>query len=105
MCIFKYLHRLGRLHQLIKMKATGSPSQLGEKLELSERHTRDYISQMKELGAPIAYDKRRNTYYYTQETQFDFGFKPLKPVELQEINAGFYFQNLTLLRKYDAYSC
>lgn len=88
MSIIKYFFRLQRLHQLIRLKSTGTPDELAEKLELSERHVRDCILEMKELGAPIAFCRKRKTYYYTKETHFDFGFRVLSTDDAQEIIGG-----------------
>lgn len=87
----KYLDRLERVHLLIRRKATGSPNELASKLGLSERHTRECIAEMKEMGAPIIFDKLQNSYCYLRETHFEFGFKPLVDKEAANINAGFSF--------------
>jgi len=57
-----------RLHELIQAKQTGSPKQLAEKLELSERNVHYYIAFMKnEMKAPIIYDTVNETYIYENE--------------------------------------
>jgi biotin operon repressor len=58
---------LMRLHHLIKIKGTGSPEVLAQKLSCSERTARQKIEHLKEAGLPIAYCKQRQTYYYTEE--------------------------------------
>lgn len=64
------LLRLIRLDYFIHIKATGTPKQLAAKLNIGERSVRGYISVLKELGAPIIYCRKRNTYYYQEEGRF-----------------------------------
>jgi transcriptional antiterminator len=62
-----------RLHELIKAKQTGSPKQLAQKLEISERSVNYYISFMRnELKAPIIYDRKLETYFYETECALCF---------------------------------
>ncbi|WP_315821834.1 helix-turn-helix domain-containing protein [Paraflavitalea speifideaquila] len=66
-----------RLDALIAAKRTGTPKQLAEKLGLSERTVRNYITTLKELGAPIHYDRKRQSYYYIEDGHFRFTFESL----------------------------
>ena len=62
-----------RLHELIQAKQTGSPKQLAEKLEISERNVHYYIAFMKnEMKAPIIYDTVNETYIYETECKISF---------------------------------
>jgi len=62
-----------RLHELIQAKQTGTPKQLAEKLELSERNVHYYIAFMKnEMKAPIIYDTVNETYLYETECKICF---------------------------------
>ncbi|MFW5700683.1 MAG: ATP-binding cassette domain-containing protein [Cyclobacteriaceae bacterium] len=61
MNILRYIERL---HFLIKRKATGSPKELARKLSVSESSLYLIINNMKELGAPIAYNETRKSYIY-----------------------------------------
>lgn len=69
-----YFTRLSQLDSLIRVKGTGSPRHLSEKLGVSERTVFDYIDILKSLGAPISFCRERGTYYYTQNGRFMFGF-------------------------------
>ena len=69
-------HRLERIDSLIRMKATGTPAQLADRLEISERSVYEYINLMKDLGAPIKFDTYRQTYYYDEEGSFNISFFP-----------------------------
>ncbi len=59
-----YLNRVSYIDNLIRTKATGNVKQLAKKLNLSQRAVYDYLSVMKELGCPIKYCRKRNSYYY-----------------------------------------
>lgn len=73
----KFLHqveRLKRMHQLIKRKATGTPQQFANRLNLSERRVYQLLKLMKELDAPIYFDRERNSYCYEYEYQLTVSF-------------------------------
>lgn len=67
--------QLKRIDQLIRMKATGTPQELAEKLSISERTIYRLIKQLKELGAPIYFDPIRNSYCYNQKCTFSISFE------------------------------
>jgi biotin operon repressor len=69
--------RIERLDRLIRIKATGSPDQLANKLGMSRRSVFEYINLMKENGAPIKFCHSRQSYYYDEEGAFTilFSFK------------------------------
>jgi hypothetical protein len=69
MSIIKYLNRIKRIDKLIRMKATGSPLELSLKLGISQSVLFDTLSDMKKLGAPIAYSKDNGTYYYQYDVE------------------------------------
>lgn len=75
MSIIKYAERVQRMDQLIRRKSTGAPKELAAKLSLSERSLYELINQMKDMGAPIVYSKPRNSYVYTSNVRFSFGFR------------------------------
>ncbi|MBR9922427.1 MAG: HTH domain-containing protein [Bacteroidetes bacterium] len=56
--------RLERMNQLIKMKATGSPGSLADRLHVSEATVYRDIQWFRSLGMPIKYCKVRQSYYY-----------------------------------------
>lgn len=70
----KILNRLDRIDQLIRVKGTGTPAQLADKIGLSERSTYEYIRLMKNFGAPVVYSRERQSYYYLQEGRFIVSF-------------------------------
>jgi predicted DNA-binding transcriptional regulator YafY len=70
----KFFDRFTRIDQLIARKATGTPQELADKLEISESTLYEYFSVMKDLGAPIKYDKFKNTYFYEVNGRFKIKF-------------------------------
>ena len=71
----KYLNRLKYLDYLISHKITGTPKQLADKFEFSERLVYEYINDLRELGAEIRFDKCCNSYVYTSSGQLIIEFK------------------------------
>ena len=61
----KQLERLKKAHNLIKSECTGSPSELAQKLRISVRQTYLLLEQLRELNAPIAFNRRTKTYFYS----------------------------------------
>jgi hypothetical protein len=74
MSFLKYLHRLERIDSLIRRKATGTPEEFAEYLGLCRSALMEYIREMKELGAPFAYCRQRQSYFYEEEKQLFIGF-------------------------------
>ncbi|MEC5166253.1 putative DNA-binding transcriptional regulator YafY [Flavobacterium sp. PL11] len=62
-----------RIHDCIKNSWTGTPKELSEKLEVSERTLYNYISFMKnDLKAPIEFCKVKRRYQYNRECSLKF---------------------------------
>lgn len=67
----KNLHRLHRLHKLIEDETTGTPKELARRLRISERLVYMMLDQLKDYNAPVAYNRSRKTYYYTEFFDLD----------------------------------
>lgn len=67
---------IDRLDQLIRLKATGKPIQLAEKLCISKRSVHNLIEDMRTLGAEIYYCPERKSYCYETEVTFICRFQP-----------------------------
>ena len=67
-------NRLETLDRLISIKSTGKPASLAKRIGISERSLYDFLDLMRDLGAPISYCKKRETYYYTEKGRFDIRF-------------------------------
>ena len=68
------LSRIQRLDQLIRIKGTGSPTELAQRIGISERSVYEYLKLMKGLGAPIKYSREKKSYSYTYEGNFRIEF-------------------------------
>lgn len=68
------IKQIERIDNLIRMKNTGSPMELSERLNISERQLYNIIGLMKEMGAPIYYSDIKRSYCYHNEGRFTFGF-------------------------------
>jgi predicted DNA-binding transcriptional regulator YafY len=90
---------LERIDQLIRLKTTGRPKQLAERLEVSEATVFRMIETMKELNAPICYDLARQSYVYTEATNFKCGFyvEELDETSERNLSGGYGFGNMKRL--------
>lgn len=68
------LARIRRIDTLIREGKTGTPAQLARTIGVSERTIFQYIKQMKQAGAPIAFNQLTRNYYYREEGRFNCGF-------------------------------
>jgi hypothetical protein len=99
--IYKVQQRLTYLNKLIKLKATGTPKELAQKLGLTERawyKMRDEL--VNDLELPLAYCPYSRSYVYTIEGSFEIGFKKLSLDKTAGLNGGrmpnsFYFNFLS----------
>jgi hypothetical protein len=65
-----------KINQLIVKKNTGKPAEMAVKLDCSLTTLFTYIAMMRKMGAPIHYNKFKQTYYYEEEGSFVIGFVP-----------------------------
>ena len=70
--LHEQLVHLDRLHNLIRLKATGTPRMLAKKMEVSRRTVFNLIKILRNFGAEIAYCRERETYYYETDIKFRF---------------------------------
>ena len=60
----KYIERLKQADQLIRLRATGKPSDFAVKLRICKSHLYNILEDLRDLGLPLAYCKEECTYYY-----------------------------------------
>ena len=91
----KTLERLQHVHKLIKEECSGSPRELALKLKVSERTIYNIIEQLKDLEAPIKYDRSRKTYLYTQDfdLSISLAFSVLFNNVVTDIYSGTYLKS------------
>lgn len=73
MLLLKQFERLERIDRLIKLKATGSPKEFAEKLEISESTLFELLKVMKLRGAAIVYSQFSCSYIYLEPFEIKFG--------------------------------
>lgn len=64
------IKRLEYANFLIKKKATGDLETFAQKMKLSKSAVRGLLSEMREMGASIQYDRTRKTYCYADSGEF-----------------------------------
>ena len=81
-----------RIHQLVRLKATGRPKQPARRLGISKRSLSRILNEMREDGFPIAYDRKRERYYYETEVVFEVKFYVAQEVETRKVVGGKFFK-------------
>ena len=76
MNLIEQIHRIERLDQLIRLKATGSPAELADKLAISNRQLFNLISLLRnEFNAPVKYDSECNSYIYSEPGNISMNYR------------------------------
>lgn len=70
----KHIEKLQRMHNLIRHECTGSPSELADRLGVSDRTVYYLLEQLRDYEARIAYDRSRKTYYYKEDFVLEVNF-------------------------------
>ena len=92
MSLLEKLDRVQRIHRMIQYKRTGNPGQFAQKLGVSQSKLYQTLKELKQLGAPIAYCKYRQSYLYLHPVRFRFGFEEntLSEQEASRARGGSY---------------
>jgi hypothetical protein len=67
MSVLRNIKRLQFIDLLVRKKSTGSLETFSKKNGLSKRGLVNIIQDMKELGFPIKYSRKFNSYYYYED--------------------------------------
>lgn len=90
MAFIDTFRQLERLAYLIQRKATGTPAELAEKLEVSPRTVHNLLEQLRNWGADIAYCRERCSYYYVKPINLSFSI--VQPLDNSDkIKGGYTF--------------
>ena len=57
--VLDYVRRLSTLHDLIRSQDTGGIRDLAVRLHVSERTVRNYIDELKSLGASVSFSRNK----------------------------------------------
>ncbi|SMG46328.1 hypothetical protein [Sphingobacterium psychroaquaticum] len=93
MKVFIYIERINWLDELIQQRRTGTPKELARRFGISCSRLYRIIDYMKGMGAPIAYDRKLRTYYYTSlySIQIKIEVQELNDAESEKILGGSCF--------------
>jgi predicted DNA-binding transcriptional regulator YafY len=94
MSLIDRIERLQRIDNLIRHKATGSPKELAERLEISESTLYEDMNDLRTMGAEIIYCRYYMSYKYVSPVKLIIKMQPL---EQKEITGGHF---LSALRKF-----
>lgn len=70
----KNIEKLKRMHNLICQECTGSPSELADRLTISDRTVYYLLEQLRDYEAQIGYDRSRKTYFYKEDFVLEVNF-------------------------------
>ena len=77
------------MNRLIKQKSTGTPKELAKKLGITERAWYKFRDELvNDLNLPIDYCPYTRSYIYTEEGNFEIGFRKLPKEESVNLNGG-----------------
>lgn len=93
MKLYLYIDRINLINKLISQSKTGNQSELAKRLNISTSRLARIIEYMKDQGAPIKFNRARNTYYYESRysIKIDVKIEKINEKELKDINAGINF--------------
>ena len=86
MCLLKTVERIKYLDFLIRGKNTGTASKLAEQIGVSERTIFNYLTDLKNMGAPVLWSSQEESYIYKNSVQFILGFLSEYPPEQDNMN-------------------
>jgi hypothetical protein len=88
-----FIQNIKKFIYLIESQITGNPERAAAKLEISNRTLHNYCHLIKnELNAPLAYDKFRETYYFSTEGSLKWHW--VEGIEF--LSDGYHFKNKRL---------
>lgn len=99
--LLQQIELIERIDQLIRLKATGTPKTFAKRLTISEASLYRLIDTIKEMGAPVEFSVRYQSYIYSDAVNFMCGFflKELSYNEIKKVNGG--FQNLACFASFN----
>ncbi len=96
MSIINHLFLLQRVHDRIMHKATGTPKEFADRLNISERTLYRIMEELKDLGAEIVYSTERSSYVYKNEVKINIHLN-IGQVDKNQINGGKSLVNFDVL--------
>ncbi|WP_101261468.1 HTH domain-containing protein [Labilibaculum filiforme] len=65
----EFLEKVEFVKELITIGSTGTPAELAQRLNISERSLYRIISSLKNMGHPITYSRCKQSYCYVTEKE------------------------------------
>lgn len=84
--VIEKMELIERVHHLIRRRATGTPAELAQRVDISEAKLYRLMDLMKSLGAPIVYSFTSQSYIYEYRVDYSFGFK--YGSDINQVNGG-----------------
>ncbi|MBP3943801.1 hypothetical protein J5U18_09520 [Sphingobacteriaceae bacterium WQ 2009] len=93
MKLYFYIDRINLINKLISSAKTGTQQEFAKRLNISISRLARIIEYLKEEGAPIKFDRTKNTYYYESRYSINIEVKieKINNLDLKNINAGVNF--------------
>ena len=92
MTLIEKIRQIERLHLLIKRRATGSPTELAQKFNMSERCIYRLIDELKSMGLEISYNRIRESYEYLTPVEIRFSLEIKDDNQKSVIGGEKYFE-------------
>ena len=74
----KYMKTIQHFIHLVQKERTGSPIDLAQKIEVSERMIYNYVAVLRnEFNAPIDYNRYKKSYCFLEEGRLIWEWEPL----------------------------
>lgn len=70
MTFYERYQLMQRMHHFIRRRGTGSPGMFAKRLLISRSTLFRHLEDLSSFGASIAYDRDRESYYYTNDFNF-----------------------------------
>jgi len=87
------LDRIKKINKLIRGQQTGRPEVFARKLNIGKRQLYNILDDLKIMGAPIKYCRKRETFYYLNDfdLQINYSVNILKGNNVKNIFDGSFF--------------
>ena len=93
MSLKRYIQKIRFIDCLIGKKMTGNQKELANKTGLSISALNNYLNEMKEMGFPIKYCRKTQTYHYEKNGHMVTGLfsEELNKDDLKNLTGGFVY--------------
>ncbi len=90
MSITKILDRTQRIDMFIQNECTGNPEEFAQKIGISRSMLYENLDELRSLGAPIRYSRKRRTFYYATAFTLLIKFQKqqMKEREMELVEGG-----------------